>query len=223
MENLTNNPILLSSLNFLGFVRKNKNVIRRTTPNVHFDLFITYRQDISIHTKYYDIGIQITYREVARLKKKRNLYSGIPEGISVNIGYLMPEQTYIEFPVSDVDGLQMVSAVNRIFLQIKQYAIPFMEKYEDPNRLIEDYANGVMSEHIHLNKQMIALLYFIYKGKEKALNYVQEQLIQLKKEEPQKPTVSVEDGKFANMDSVTVSVRGNELILWEDLYEKLKH
>ena len=39
---------------------------------------------------------------------------------------------------------------------------------------------------------------------------------------PQMPTMSISEGKFGNMDSITISVRGNELPQFKDLYEKLR-
>lgn len=109
-----------------------------------------------------------------------------------------------------------------MLMLIELYAIPFMEKYACPRNLIADYENGKIAERIHLNRQTMALLYLIYEGKEKALLYAKGQLDLLMGTEPQKPTMSISEGKFGGMDSVTISVRGNELPLFKDLYEKIK-
>ena len=222
MEYLTSNSEFLSYLESFGYVRKNKSIIRKTTPDTYLDLCVTHRRSKPMGTNYYDLGIQITYRKVASLKGEKDFYLGIPDSLSANIGFLTPEATYMEIPVSDHDELQAKSAIKTIQMLIESYAIPFMEKYACPRKLIADYESGNIVGRIHLNKQTIALLYLIYEGKEKALQYAKGQLDLLMETEPLKPVMSVSERKVGEMDSITISIRGNELPQFKDLYEKIK-
>ena len=221
MEYLTKNQKLIERLKQLGYIRKNINIFRKIESESILDLFFSHYTSGEPHVKYYTVNINVTYPSIEKIKQKGGFHYGIPPvGLWIDLHCLIPNSQFLEFRVAETDDEQMVNkTVESLCNLIETYALPLMEKYSNPNAFLADYENGRL-EKIHINKKSIALLYLIHKGKEKALQYVKKQLNQIKDNEPKDTIVSVKDGKFGNMDSTTISVTGNELPLWEDLYKK---
>lgn len=216
MEYLTISKKIQESLKPYGFFRKNKYVIRKTTSEAYLEFFINQRLDKIRHMIFCEIGVGITYRKVVRLKKEHGLYVGIPEGLSTNIGYLMPECTYIEVSLGDVDNPQTTSAIDHICLLMKEYAIPFMEMYSNPQRLILSYERNELA-FIHINRQLLVLLYFLYEDKEKAMIYVSEQINLFRETHSVVPSMNIEHHRETNNESINIIVHGDELKIFEEL------
>ncbi len=223
MNYLTKNKYLIKKMAEWGFERKSKNVFRRIEKDAILDFYFSHYTNGEIHVKYYTININVWYPEIDRIKETGGFHFGIPNcSIWNDLGHLMRFPIQKGFRVSDADdGAAIQKTINVICDLIKAYALPLMEKYSSPKVYIADYEDGML-DILQPNKQTMALLYLIYEGKDKALKYAKEQLDQYKENEPKEQAMTMKEGKIAGMNSVTISVSGNELVLWEDLYEKIK-
>ena len=223
MEYLTKNQKLIEDLKKMGFIRKNINIFRKIGDESILDLYFSHYTSGEPHVKYYTVNINVTYPSIEKIKLKGGFHYEIPPvGLWIDLHSLIPNSEFLVFRVAETDDEQMVNkTVESLCGLIETYALPLMEKYSNPSAFLTDYENGKL-EQIHINKKSIALLYLIYEGKEKALQYAKKQLNQIKDNEPKDTMVSVKDGKFGNLDSTTISITGNELPLWEDLYGKIQ-
>jgi hypothetical protein len=223
VEYLTKNQKLIEELNKMGFNRKNINIFRKIENESILDLYFSHYTSGEPHVKYYTVNVNITYPTIEKIKQKGGFnYEIPPVGLWNDLQSLIPNSQFLGFRVAESDDEQMVKkTVGSLCGLIGTYALPLMKKYSNPRAFIADYENGKLGK-IHINKKSMALLYLIYEGKEKALHYAKTQLDKLKEKEPKEPTVSIHEGKLGNTDSTTISVTGNELPLWEDLYEKIK-
>lgn len=223
MDYLTNKENLIKKMIEWGFKRKNKNIFRRIERDAVLDFYFSHYTRGANHVKYYTINVNVWYPEIDRVKKGGHFYFGIPNSIIWNdLGHLMGAPVQKEYGISDDEDETSVNmVVERICSDLSVYALPIMERYSSIYTLIDDFEKGLL-ERFHVSKQTMALLYLIYSGKAKASDYVCQQLILLRRSESGEPGLTIHEGKIAGMDSVTVSVKGNELALWEDLYEKIK-
>lgn len=223
MDYLTKNDKLIKKMTVWGFKRKNKYIFRKAEGDAILDFYFSHFTKGEYHVKYYTVNVNVWYPGINKIKINGDFHFGIPNSVIWNdLGHLMGCPVQKEFRISDDDDEPSVNmVVDRMCNDLQTYALPIMKRYSSRFTLIDDYEKGLL-ERFHVNKQTIALLYLMCHGKAKAIEYASRQLSLLQKSEPDELSVTLQEGKFADMDSVTISVKGNEFPQFKDLYEKIK-
>lgn len=223
MDYITKNERLIKKMSEWGFKRKNINTFRRTEGEAILDFYFTHNTNNEHHVKYYCINVNIWYPEIDRIKKNGDFYFGIPNAsIWCDLGHLMGFPIQREYRISDDDDESTINmVVDRMFYDLRNYALSIMKRYSVLSVFIDDYEKGLL-EGYHVNKQTMALMYLMCYGKEKAIDNTRQQLYLLREKLQGKLNVTIQKEKFADMDPVLINFIREEIEELEDLYEKLK-
>lgn len=165
--NLETEPRFKELMKSCGF-KKTKEIFIRNEEESVFGLSFghgTYGQKF---VRYYDCLYYVNYPKIEDVAKRMGEYV---YGHYGQIGYLMPENRYVEWRLADSDTdeyyLLMINEINEA---ITKYVIPFMEKHST----IETFVSGVESGNIKatFNRKAVAIAYVLLGRKDAALHYI---------------------------------------------------
>lgn len=96
-----------------------------------------------------------------------------------HMGYLMPQNGVVEWRLSDSDSEDYyLSLINEIAASVKDYVIPFFEKYAS----LEAFVNAIEDcafEHIGYDPKAVVIAYHLLGRKKDALEYMKRRLRKL--------------------------------------------
>ena len=220
---ITYNEKLRKGLNALSFKQKNKNSYLREEKDSSIELFFTHSTHGEKHVKYYHVNVSIRFNEIHQIKEKGDFYIGIVEVIAMDLGHLMGNAGLKEFRLAEEDDESQDNLVaEEILLLIEKYAVPFIERYRTPQNLLEDYEKGTLIKHLFVSKEFVPFLYLICGCPNKALAFAERKLEELRKKDEETPPLRIEEKDLGYAHVTTYHIKGMELQMYEELFEKLK-
>jgi len=214
--NLETEPRFKEMLKQLGF-RKSRGVFGRNEKESIMELRFghgTYGQKF---VRYYDCLYVIDYPKINEVAAELGEFVF---GLSGQIGYLTPENSYREWRLADSDTDEYyLHMINDIKETLTQYVIPYMEKFST----IEGFVKGIETDEIRksFNEKAVAIAYVLLGRKDDALHYLDQCIEEQKKLD------------FYGKGTVVIKTKGKtEIVSYPDenhylkelqvLYQKLK-
>lgn len=165
--NLETEPRFKELMKQIGFKKAKERFVRNEEEAV-LELSFghgTYGQNF---VRYYDCLYYVNYPKIEEVA----LYLGeCVYGHYGQIGYLMPENHFVEWKLADTDTDEYyLHMINEIKDSLCRYVIPFMEKHST----IEAFVSGVESGNIKhaYNLKAVAIAYVLLGRKNDALRYI---------------------------------------------------
>lgn len=169
--------LIVDRLSSNGFERKNgTRIIKKYNDEILHELF--YSGNIDKEKKCVNVALDVNMRNVKIDKIVDKFYCyGVPWP-SLNIGYLMPCKTYLEWEF--VVGYDYTSQVEEIITSLIQYGIPYMESLSNTETMFD-----VLENHPYIGSvrksYLLPLMYYLYRSKEMALNCMNDYILYYKK------------------------------------------
>ncbi len=174
--NLETEPRFKEMLKQLGF-KKSRGVFGRNEKESIMELRFghgTYGQKF---VRYYDCLYVIDYPKINEVAAELGEFVF---GLSGQIGYLTPENSYREWRLADSDTDEYyLHMINDIKQTLTQYVIPYMEKFST----IEGFVKGIETGEIRksFNEKAVAIAYVLLGRKDDALHYLDQCIEEQKK------------------------------------------
>lgn len=173
LKYITQSQFLCDKLATLGFKRKNQSefICKR---NGFVQTLSFCHSTWQPHTRDYYIIVGLFFTELEQLAMSMGVFSA--GGWGKNIGQLMPENNFKEWHVENSATEEDVQdIITEMLSLIETYAIPFLDKFSDINKLIYEIeeGNSLVPRHADYN---LPLLYDIVGDRECAIRYINQEL-----------------------------------------------
>lgn len=239
MKKITYNERLNTELGALGFKRKNMYEFVKNNGQSIQNIRFVRNSGMVRHSKEYTVLVGVSYPFISEISNqiKTDISSMIAQ---VDIGHLYPIRRYASWMVSPNEaGEEIVlnteffkkhsiippvvgsldEVINDMLFSIKEYVIPFLDRYSIIPNIISQYEGG--------NKQIacersVTLLYLKEYGKAAALEYMERTLSNLRETEPKEETMTVSREKTENAEIIHIEVRGGRLKQFEEFAIKFR-
>lgn len=171
--NLETEPRFKEAMKSLGFKKTSRFFVRHVddvTQTIMFGHSTMGEQ----HVRYYSLTYGIEFDYIVRSAGEMGVFVYALGGL---IDYIMPHHVgLMEWRLSEYDTDDYyIRMINDIIDKIRQYVLPFMEKYNT----IEQYLEGVESGSfikLSLDKKAVPIAYYLIGERQKAFDYIAETL-----------------------------------------------
>lgn len=173
--NLDTEPRFKALMKELGFKKKGYFFIRDYKESVQ-SLGFGHSTHGEKHVRYYDLSYGVDYPLIERLA---NEIGEDVFGYGCHAGYLMPQNTYVEWRLAETDSDDYyLNLINEIISGVKRYVIPHMESISTIKDFVDAVEDGTLRYGSYDNKSL-PIAYFLLSEKEKALKYIDNHLDKL--------------------------------------------
>lgn len=177
---LEKNPFFKEKMKELGFKKDKHDRFYRLAEDAQQTIGFGHAHHGEKGATYYTCTVSWNYQSLIELARKLGI---ILSPIGKHLGYLMPEETYLEWRIAEEDSEEdVLKTMNIIVEAIEKYALPLMDEYHDLKRLVEDENDGVLPKSLYIDQQLIPLAYYFLGDISKANDYIHNTLAQLKRE-----------------------------------------
>ncbi len=188
---ITYNETLNAELQILGFKRKDDRWFVREFNDTEQRIGFSHATYSEKHVKYYAIHVHLVYPKIQKIIDTLGVL--IFAGFGVEIGYLMPENKYYEWRITETDSDSSVEKiVINMVSNIQKYVIPYIEKYSTINRIIKGLEKSELKS-ISNDKYLLPILYYLEGDKEHAIRYVEQTFLRMHKTHPNRDVELVQN------------------------------
>ncbi|MBR1933528.1 MAG: hypothetical protein IJ841_07570 [Prevotella sp.] len=126
------------------------------------------------HVRYYSCSYSFEFPKVMEIAKE---IGAIPYGTGGLLGYLMPQRSpLVEWRLSEQDSEEYyLSMIQEIVDAIRDYALPFMERYST----LQAYVEGAEQDafrHGSFDRQCMPIAYYLLGDLDSSMRYIEETL-----------------------------------------------
>lgn len=161
---------LLEFFQKLGFKRKGSDFYRSNDASIQSLAFWHSTQNQRF-VKFYSINVSLTFPKILDITHEIGpLYEGI---IGSNIGYLMPQNNFIEWRIAEEENENRVSEVIKEIIDIvSKDVMPVLDRYSSIENILIDYENGKFP--FFMSYSMLPMLYYIHGEVSKAFHCLEK-------------------------------------------------
>ena len=173
--NLDTEPRFKALMKELGFKKKGHFFVRENKESVQ-SLGFGHSTHGEKHVRYYSSSYGVDYPLIERLA---NEIGEDVFGYGCHAGYLMPQNTYVEWRLAETDSDDYyLNLINEIIAEVKRYVIPHMDSFSTIKDFVDAVEDGTLRYGSYDNKSL-PIAYFLLGEKEKALKYIDNHLDKL--------------------------------------------
>ena len=161
--NLDTEPRFKALMKELGFKKKGYFFVREYKESVQ-SLGFGHSTHGEKHVRYYDLSYGVDYPLIEKLANKigEDVF-----GYGRHAGYLMPQNTYVEWRLAETDSDEYyLNLINEIIAELKRYVIPHMESISTIRDFIDSVENGIVPYDSYDNKS-VPIAYLLLGEKER--------------------------------------------------------
>ena len=171
------------------------------------------------HVRYYDLSYGVDYPLIEEFANKigEDVF-----GYGCHAGYLMPQNTYVEWRLAETDSDEYyLNLINQIVSEVRMYVIPHMESISTIRDFIDAVENGILRYGLYDNKY-VPIAYLLLGEKDKAMKYIDNHLDKLSHDDTigSPPEFLVEKDY---LQEVYYPQENRDLIIYQEFAEKFKN
>lgn len=176
------NPKIIEFLAKYGFRRKNKDFfVKQLSDDIAQSIIFSHSTHGCAHAKYYAIRISIELPKAQKIAENFDVIISNTCLVNTNIGELMPEPpVYLEWLITEESSEKYDNnVVDSMLSHIKEYAIPYLDRYSTTNAIIEDIMNGMAHQYIKFDDTMSTMTLLLYGEREQFFSFIKQRSYEL--------------------------------------------
>lgn len=169
------------------------------------------------HVRYYSLTYSIEFNSITYAAKEMGVMVYALGGL---IDYIMPpHKGLMEWRLSEDDTDEYyVKMIDDILSKIRQFVLPFMEKYITIEQFLEGVEGGCFAQ-LSLDKKTVPIAYYLIGEKQKAFDYIVETLARYERDAAPVPFHERFVTDVYEKDVYHFNQNGN-LLVYQDFAEK---
>ena len=215
--NLDTEPRFKALMKELGFKKKGYFFVRDYKESVQ-SLGFGHSTHGEKHVRYYDLSYGVNYPIINKIA---NEIGEDVFGYGCHAGYLMPQNTYVEWRLAETDSDEYyLNLINEIIAEVKRYVIPHMNRFSTIREFVNAVEDRTLLYDSYDNKS-VPIAYLLLCEKDKALKYIDNHLDKLSHDDTtgRPPEFLVEKDYF---QVVSYPQENRDLIIYQEFAEKFK-